>query len=205
MFRSLFTCTGPCLRLFSHIQVSFRYAKVTCFHHVVFSHMNVSFHIWMCVSFHIWMCLFTSEGHFAHVQVSFHIWRSLFGCKGLFPYKKVIWHVFIIQHLMTIFFFLGTRIHVSFRYAKVTCFHHPAFSPFLLTVFAQHTSPSTPRKRKKLKIKNKKFKINWHEDPRKVKASKSMFAFCWQERWGAGVEYHFQEISWNLRPVVNGT
>ena len=25
------------------------------------------------------------------------------------------------------------------------------------------------------------------------------------ERWGAGVEYHFQEISWNLRPVVNGT
>ena len=28
---------------------------------------------------------------------------------------------------------------------------------------------------------------------------------CLQERWGAGVEYHFQEISWNLRPVVNGT
>ena len=26
-----------------------------------------------------------------------------------------------------------------------------------------------------------------------------------KERWGAGVEYHFQEISWNLRPVVNGT
>jgi len=26
-----------------------------------------------------------------------------------------------------------------------------------------------------------------------------------QERWGAGVETHFQEISWNLRPVVNGT
>ena len=26
-----------------------------------------------------------------------------------------------------------------------------------------------------------------------------------EERWGAGVEYHFQEISWNLRPVVNGT
>ena len=25
------------------------------------------------------------------------------------------------------------------------------------------------------------------------------------ERWGAGVEYHFQEISWALRPVVNGT
>ena len=25
------------------------------------------------------------------------------------------------------------------------------------------------------------------------------------ERWGAGVETHFQEISWNLRPVVNGT
>ena len=25
------------------------------------------------------------------------------------------------------------------------------------------------------------------------------------ETWGAGVEYHFQEISWNLRPVVNGT
>ena len=25
------------------------------------------------------------------------------------------------------------------------------------------------------------------------------------ERWGAGVEYHFQEISWNLRPAVNGT
>ena len=28
--------------------------------------------------------------------------------------------------------------------------------------------------------------------------------YIW-ERWGAGVEYHFQEISWNLRPVVNGT
>jgi len=26
-----------------------------------------------------------------------------------------------------------------------------------------------------------------------------------RERWGAGVETHFQEISWNLRPVVNGT
>ena len=26
-----------------------------------------------------------------------------------------------------------------------------------------------------------------------------------EERWGAGVETHFQEISWNLRPVVNGT
>ena len=26
-----------------------------------------------------------------------------------------------------------------------------------------------------------------------------------KERWGAGVETHFQEISWNLRPVVNGT
>jgi len=25
------------------------------------------------------------------------------------------------------------------------------------------------------------------------------------ERWGAGVEHHFQEISWDLRPVVNGT
>jgi len=25
------------------------------------------------------------------------------------------------------------------------------------------------------------------------------------ERWGAGVEYHFQQISWNLRPIVNGT
>jgi len=25
------------------------------------------------------------------------------------------------------------------------------------------------------------------------------------ERWGAGVEYHFQEIQWALRPVVNGT
>jgi len=25
------------------------------------------------------------------------------------------------------------------------------------------------------------------------------------ERWGAGVETHFEEISWNLRPVVNGT
>jgi len=25
------------------------------------------------------------------------------------------------------------------------------------------------------------------------------------ERWGAGVETHFQEISWNLRHVVNGT
>ena len=25
------------------------------------------------------------------------------------------------------------------------------------------------------------------------------------ERWGAGVETHFQEISWDLRPVVNGT
>jgi len=25
------------------------------------------------------------------------------------------------------------------------------------------------------------------------------------ERWRAGVETHFQEISWNLRPVVNGT
>jgi len=25
------------------------------------------------------------------------------------------------------------------------------------------------------------------------------------ERWGAGVETHFQEISWNLRPVLNGT
>jgi len=24
-------------------------------------------------------------------------------------------------------------------------------------------------------------------------------------RWGAGVEYHFQEIRWALRPVVNGT
>jgi len=26
-----------------------------------------------------------------------------------------------------------------------------------------------------------------------------------RERWGAGVEYHFQEIEWALRPVVNGT
>ena len=25
------------------------------------------------------------------------------------------------------------------------------------------------------------------------------------ERWGAGVEIHFQEIQWALRPVVNGT
>jgi len=25
------------------------------------------------------------------------------------------------------------------------------------------------------------------------------------QRWGAGVEYHIQEISWALRPVVNGT
>jgi len=25
------------------------------------------------------------------------------------------------------------------------------------------------------------------------------------ERWGAGVEYHFQEFQWALRPVVNGT
>jgi len=25
------------------------------------------------------------------------------------------------------------------------------------------------------------------------------------ERWGAGVEYHFQKNSWALRPVVNGT
>ena len=28
---------------------------------------------------------------------------------------------------------------------------------------------------------------------------------CDDERWGAEVEYHFQEISWALRPVVNGT
>ena len=27
----------------------------------------------------------------------------------------------------------------------------------------------------------------------------------WRERWGAGVEYHCQEIYWALRPVVNGT
>jgi len=34
---------------------------------------------------------------------------------------------------------------------------------------------------------------------------KYIYIHTYMERWGAGVETHFQEISWNLRPVVNGT
>jgi len=37
-----------------------------------------------------------------------------------------------------------------------------------------------------------------------MKFDRACHLIC-KERWGAGVEYHFQEISWNLRPVVNGT
>ena len=35
--------------------------------------------------------------------------------------------------------------------------------------------------------------------------NKSCWVMSHNERWGAGVEYHFQEIQWALRPVVNGT
>jgi len=38
-----------------------------------------------------------------------------------------------------------------------------------------------------------------------ARESKGEVVYTYRERWGAGVEYHFQEISCNLRPVVNGT
>ena len=47
----------------------------------------------------------------------------------------------------------------------------------------------------------------WVSSAAVFKGSFKMPEFCRAcvERWGAGVETHFQEISWNLRPVVNGT
>ena len=49
-------------------------------------------------------------------------------------------------------------------------------------------------------------KMSWHTLSREsLSLSPYSLSLAILERWGAGVEYHFQEISWNLRPVVNGT